>query len=130
VRTPISAPAPVTAPIAPVNRLAYPVRAPIVSPVRAPIAYPVPISSPIARAPISTLAPSLAPTGGIMQAQPLTNIPPSGAPPSMSLGVPGVNFSPGGGDLGITTPIGGFSVTQGWLALVAIVALAVWVGSK
>lgn len=86
---------------------------------------------PHARAPISTLAPTMAPSGGgVINSQPVSDTPPSGAPPSMSLGFSGGAATGGSGDLAVSTPIAGFSITQGWLALAAIVAIAVWVGTK
>lgn len=86
---------------------------------------------PHTRTPISTLAPTMAPTGGgVINSQPVADSPPSGAPPSMTLGPPATAQTGGAGDLAVSTPIAGFSITQGWLVLAAIVAIAVWVGTK
>jgi hypothetical protein len=118
------------------TRIPGPIKVPAPAPLKGTIARPVfpmdggTLLPPIHRAPISTLAPTMAPSGGgIANAQPIVNTPPSGAPPSMSLGWGSDAATSGAGELAITTPIAGFSITQGWLVLAIILGIGVWVAS-
>ena len=118
-------------------------RGPIAAPVARPVA-PVPV--PISGAPVSTGAPVFAarpapvavvqkrvigPMFGapvMVSPQPPINTPPSGAPPSVSLPAPGV--MPTDATVSLNTPIAGFSVTTGWIVMLGIVGLVVYLVTR
>lgn len=76
--------------------------------------------------------PCYTPTGPCMTAQPHNTIlTPGGGgggavPPSITLG----QLGPAPVDQPGIIPVAGFSITQGWLVIAAIVAIGVWVASK
>lgn len=91
---------------------------------------PITSGPPQTRSPISTLVPTLGPQngGGIVNSQPPVNTPPSGSPPSMSLSnmSDDTSITGGAGDLATIAPVQGFSLTTGWIVLIAIAGLMIW----